>query len=308
MLFNSHFFVFVFLPATLALWWLSPRTGATRLAMLVVASYVFYGWWDWRFCGLMAVSTLLDHQAGLGIARSITERARRGWLTASVALNLALLAAPGYEAACVDETAHWLTEERRAGRWNELWLTGIDVADPMARLLREGLARGGVPTLSVGDRARWACPLPESFDAYLANLGKSSRRLVRTVLKRLDGGGSFELCVADDEPSRVTLLRVDGEPAAAAVAATLGGTLSVYLTDRDPAFDDRRPGWMLNFALVRDAIGRGCHTLDLLRGDEAYKRRLGARPAPQAPASPRDAGRSTVRAAWRAGGARGCAA
>ena len=48
MLFNSYIFLLVFLPLTLAGWWLLPGRRA-RLLFLTVASYVFYGWWDYRF-------------------------------------------------------------------------------------------------------------------------------------------------------------------------------------------------------------------------------------------------------------------
>jgi hypothetical protein len=76
MLFNSLTFL-VFLPAVFALYWALPRRGQN--AFLVVASYVFYGWWDWRFLGLIVLSSLVDYLAGPGIARG---RAPRRWLAA----------------------------------------------------------------------------------------------------------------------------------------------------------------------------------------------------------------------------------
>jgi alginate O-acetyltransferase complex protein AlgI len=111
MLFNSYIFVFLFLPITLALWWTLPRTGVTRMSLLVAASYVFYGWWDWRFLGLMAVSTLIDYQAGLGIAGAASERAKRRWLAASIASNLGLLATfkyAGFAAESWNAIAAWV--------------------------------------------------------------------------------------------------------------------------------------------------------------------------------------------------------
>ncbi|MEZ5343441.1 MAG: hypothetical protein R2706_18995, partial [Acidimicrobiales bacterium] len=66
----------------------------TRLAIwklfMVAASYVFYGWWNWRFCGLIAGSTLINWL----FARAIDDArgARRRQLTrAAVVANLALL-------------------------------------------------------------------------------------------------------------------------------------------------------------------------------------------------------------------------
>lgn len=65
-----------------------------RQVMLLVASYVFYGWWDWRFLGLIAASTLIDYVAGLGIGRAraagATARAK-AWLMVSLGSNLAIL-------------------------------------------------------------------------------------------------------------------------------------------------------------------------------------------------------------------------
>lgn len=54
MLFNSLEFAF-FLPVVLCLYWLLPSDNKNyRNALLLIASYVFYGWWDWRFLGLIA--------------------------------------------------------------------------------------------------------------------------------------------------------------------------------------------------------------------------------------------------------------
>jgi D-alanyl-lipoteichoic acid acyltransferase DltB (MBOAT superfamily) len=66
-----------------------PHRGQNRL--LLVASYVFYGWWDWRFLALIAVSTLVDFVAGLRIAASGRPVVRRAWLCASISTNLGLL-------------------------------------------------------------------------------------------------------------------------------------------------------------------------------------------------------------------------
>ena len=57
MIFNSLTFVLFFLVVYslyLVLHW------RWQNAMLLVASYIFYGWWDWRFCGLLLFSPLVD--------------------------------------------------------------------------------------------------------------------------------------------------------------------------------------------------------------------------------------------------------
>ena len=91
MLFNSYVFLFAFLPVTLAGWWLV-RRSEVRFAWLTIASYVFYGWWNWHFLPLMIASTTVDYIAGAKIAATENLRTRRGWLVASLSFNLALLA------------------------------------------------------------------------------------------------------------------------------------------------------------------------------------------------------------------------
>ncbi len=88
MLFNSYAFA-IFLPLVLVGYYaLSPRR---QNAWLLVASYVFYGWWDWRFLGLILLSTLVDFAAGLGIERSRRAAARQAWLLLSLGVNLGAL-------------------------------------------------------------------------------------------------------------------------------------------------------------------------------------------------------------------------
>ena len=80
----------LFLPVVFCLHWLC-RTGRRQNIVLIAASYAFYAWWDWRFCGLMALSTLVDYGLGLALGRSERTWVRRALLTASVAANLGLL-------------------------------------------------------------------------------------------------------------------------------------------------------------------------------------------------------------------------
>jgi alginate O-acetyltransferase complex protein AlgI len=90
-LFNSYVFCLVFLPAALAGWWLLPTTRA-RLGFLTLASYFFYGWWDWRFVPLMLASTTADFIAGGYIARSGDPARRRACLILLLCFNLGILA------------------------------------------------------------------------------------------------------------------------------------------------------------------------------------------------------------------------
>jgi len=79
-----------FLGIVFAAYWTVGRRRAQN-ALLVVASYAFYAWWDWRFCSLMAVSTLVDYFVGLGLARTERPHRRRALLVVSLVCNLGLL-------------------------------------------------------------------------------------------------------------------------------------------------------------------------------------------------------------------------
>jgi D-alanyl-lipoteichoic acid acyltransferase DltB (MBOAT superfamily) len=63
----------------------------TRNVVLLIASYVFYGAWDWRFLGLLMLSTTWDFVLGRAISREGDARRRRILITASISFNLALL-------------------------------------------------------------------------------------------------------------------------------------------------------------------------------------------------------------------------
>jgi alginate O-acetyltransferase complex protein AlgI len=89
-LFNSQIFLFAFLPVMLAGWWFL-KGDRWRLLFLTLMSYVFYGWWDWRFIPLMVASTTVDYVAGARIAASADPRGRQRWLVGSLTFNLAIL-------------------------------------------------------------------------------------------------------------------------------------------------------------------------------------------------------------------------
>ncbi len=91
MLFNSLAFA-VFLPAVLIPYWaLRRRSLRSQNALLLVASYLFYGWWDWRFLSLIIVSSLVDFLVGRGLASTEHKVAQKKLLTVSIATNLGIL-------------------------------------------------------------------------------------------------------------------------------------------------------------------------------------------------------------------------
>jgi len=90
MLFPSTIFMFVFAPITIVGYWLL-RNDRIRRLWLTVASYIFYGYWDWRFTSLMFIASVVNYYGSLRISRARTERERKLWLVLALAGSLALL-------------------------------------------------------------------------------------------------------------------------------------------------------------------------------------------------------------------------
>ena len=82
MLFNSYDFL-VFLVVVFGIFWVFgiywgvlARSIRAQNVFLIVASYIFYGWWDWRFLILIAISSLADFVLGILISTSENQRAQ----------------------------------------------------------------------------------------------------------------------------------------------------------------------------------------------------------------------------------------
>lgn len=90
MLFNSLVFLYVFLPVTYFVFWRLEKRNA-RYIWLTVTGYVFYGFWNYRFCALLLFSTAVSYLAGLGMAAWTDARRRRACLVLSLASDLAVL-------------------------------------------------------------------------------------------------------------------------------------------------------------------------------------------------------------------------
>lgn len=90
MIFCSYEFLFLFLPLVLLGYYaVFARKG--RTVFLTVMSYFFYGWWDYRFCGLLLLSSLIDYWAGRKIVGASSRVVARRWLVLSVTSNMAML-------------------------------------------------------------------------------------------------------------------------------------------------------------------------------------------------------------------------
>ena len=91
MLFNSIDFA-IFLPVVFILYWFVFNKNLKLQNLLVVlASYVFYGWWDWRFLSLILFSTFVDFLVGLNLAKQEKPTKRRLLLITSIIVNLGFL-------------------------------------------------------------------------------------------------------------------------------------------------------------------------------------------------------------------------
>ena len=90
MLFNSIEFA-LFLPVVFTAYWLLNKKLKLRNIFLVAASYLFYGWWDWRFLSLIAFSSLVDYLVGLGLTKTDETKKRKLLLAASVLVNIGFL-------------------------------------------------------------------------------------------------------------------------------------------------------------------------------------------------------------------------
>ena len=91
MLFNSIDFG-IFLPIVFILYWLvANKNLKLQNLLIVVASYIFYGWWDWRFLSLIFFSSLVDYFIGLGLLKQENQTKRKILLWTSILVNLGFL-------------------------------------------------------------------------------------------------------------------------------------------------------------------------------------------------------------------------
>ena len=91
MYFNSIDFA-IFLPIVFLLYWfVTQKNLKLQNALIVVASYVFYGWWDWRFLSLIVFSSLVDYSIGLALKKEEQQSKRKLLLWTSIGVNLGFL-------------------------------------------------------------------------------------------------------------------------------------------------------------------------------------------------------------------------
>ncbi|NAS30150.1 MBOAT family protein [Flavobacteriaceae bacterium R38] len=91
MIFNSLEF-FIFLPIVFFLYWfVFGKRLKTQNFLIVIASYIFYGWWDWRFLSLILFSTIVDYTIGISLKKNKKLIIRKSLLWISIIVNLGFL-------------------------------------------------------------------------------------------------------------------------------------------------------------------------------------------------------------------------
>jgi alginate O-acetyltransferase complex protein AlgI len=90
MLFNSIEYL-IFLPLVFIIYWLLNSSYKKQNILLLISSYIFYGWWDYRFLSLIIFSSFLDYFVGQKIEEAIGQKNKKRWLLVSLCSNLGLL-------------------------------------------------------------------------------------------------------------------------------------------------------------------------------------------------------------------------
>ena len=112
----------IFLPVVLVLYWALAGRWRAQNVLLLLASYLFYGWWDPRFLLLIAGSTAVDYVVGRQLARTDVARHRKGWLALSLGFNLGMLALFKYAGFFA---AQWIAAWASVGVQMDPWTVQI---------------------------------------------------------------------------------------------------------------------------------------------------------------------------------------
>ena len=90
MLFNSLDFA-IFFPIVFVLYWIVSQKLHLRNILILVSSYVFYGWWDWRFLFSIVISSSVDFYVGNQLNKTEDVQKRKMFLYLSLLVNLGFL-------------------------------------------------------------------------------------------------------------------------------------------------------------------------------------------------------------------------
>ncbi len=90
MSFTSQVFL-VFIGLFFVLHLLTLKNKQVNNVITLIASYIFYGWWDWRFLSLLIISSYIDYYCALNLEPETRQEKRRLWLFLSIGSNLTIL-------------------------------------------------------------------------------------------------------------------------------------------------------------------------------------------------------------------------
>lgn len=91
MLFNSFEYLLFFVGFFCLFWFVFKNQNRSRNLLILISSYIFYGWWDWRFLSLIIISSALDYVLGKKIYQSKQAKQRKALLFLSLLVNLGFL-------------------------------------------------------------------------------------------------------------------------------------------------------------------------------------------------------------------------
>jgi len=106
MLFNSMTFAVFLLTVFLLYWFVFGKHLRAQNLLVLISSYIFYGWWDWRFLTLIVFSSIMDYSVGLWMERSDSDKTRKLLLLISLTGNLGLLGFFKYYNFFIDNFIH----------------------------------------------------------------------------------------------------------------------------------------------------------------------------------------------------------
>ena len=102
MLFNSIEFGIFFLIVFILYWFVVNKNLKLQNVLLLLASYFFYGWWDWRFLILLVLISILNYFIGIRIDKNDTDKKKKIWLIVGLIINIGILGAFKYYNFFVD--------------------------------------------------------------------------------------------------------------------------------------------------------------------------------------------------------------
>ncbi|MEL6254220.1 MAG: MBOAT family O-acyltransferase [Bacteroidota bacterium] len=102
MLYNTLEFSILYIAVFLLYWFATNKNLRAQNILILVASYMFYGWWDWRFLSLVLGSSLTDFFVANQISKTEHKKQKKAWLFLSLFINLGLLGVFKYYGFFVD--------------------------------------------------------------------------------------------------------------------------------------------------------------------------------------------------------------